>query len=179
MSKKHTQLCLSILFAGVVFGTIFGPSACKPQPEETNLSFETIEQKERADTGQFHEAREPKLMVVSRLEEVDSLNGLVTEEAKGKLQMLDYSQYFVLLVLQGWKPTTGYKVDVDRIIRLGNTVNIYAQFQEPKPGVKKASAITSPYHLMRVRKMGGWGQDITFNLLVDETIVSSISHVIP
>lgn len=162
-----------------MFGIAFGLGACKTKPEETDLPFETFEQKEWAGTDKPYESREPGLIVISRLEEVDSLKGLVNDEAKSKLQALDYSRYFAVLVLQGWKPTTGYKANVKRITRIENTVNIYAQFLEPKPDEEKAPEVTSPYHLVQVQKSGKWGQDITFNLFAGETLVISLSHAIP
>lgn len=183
MLKKHMKNWRSFLSIFILGSVIAGAAsvlgACKSKPEEVTLPFDTIEQKEWAGTGQFYESREPGLIVVSRPEEVENLGGIITEEAKAKLQALDYSNYFVLLILQGWKPTTGYKPNIDRITRLENTVNIYAQFQEPKPDEKKADAVTSPYQLVQVQKGGSWGQGVTFNLIVDEASVVSLSHAIP
>ena len=86
------------------------------QKKGVKLVFETIEQKATSGTGQFYEAREPILIVISRREEAEDLSELITDEAIAKLEMLDFSSYFELLVLQGWKPTSGYSVFVILLI---------------------------------------------------------------
>jgi len=179
-SEKYRPSFWRILIITSVFvGSVTGVSACKPRPNEISLSFEIIEQKDWPGTTQFYELREPGLIIISSLEDMKNLNGMITEEAKAKLQVLDYSNYFALLVLQGLKPTTGYKANVDRIARYEGLVKIFAQFQEPKPDEKKADAVTSPYELIQVHKSGIWGQEVMFNLIVNETTVVSLSHFIP
>ncbi len=152
-------------------------SAC--QPKETNLPFETIEQKEWAGTDHAYEAREPGVMVVAQPEEITALNKWITEDAEAQLQKIDYKVYFVLVVFQGRKPTTGYSIQVDQLTRLEDTVNIKARFSEPKPNEEKSPEVTSPYHLVRVQKVGTWGRNITFNLNAGEVIVVSLSHSVP
>ena len=169
----------SILVLASVLGMLFGLGACNPAPTEATLPFETIEQKELAGTGKPYELREPGLIIISRIDEVNNLNGLITDEAKAKLQAVDYSGYFALLVLQGWKPTMGYKVSIDHIARIENTVNIYAEFLEPEPDKEISPAETSPYHLVKVQKTGNWDQDITFNLFAGERLMISLSRAIP
>lgn len=179
-SEKFRRSFWRILIITSVFvGSVTGVSACKPRPNEISLPFEIIEQKDWPGTNQFYELREPGLIIISSLEDMKNLNGMITEEAKAKLQVLDYSNYFALLVLQGLKPTTGYKANVNRITRLGDTVNIYADFLGPKPDEEKAPEETSPYHLVQVQKSGIWGQEVMFNLIVNETTVVSLSHFIP
>lgn len=177
--RKNLSFYNIILLVSTAFSVTFGLGACNPKPEEIALPFETFEQKEWAGTDKPYESREPNLIIVSRLEEVDNLNGLITDEAKAKLQAVDYSSYFALLVLQGWKPTTGYKASINRITRIENTVNIYAEFLEPEPDKAVSPAVTSPYQLVKVQKAGSWGQDVTFNLIVGEKSLVSLSHVIP
>lgn len=182
MLKTHIPnqyLLFRILFlTSMIFGMAFGLSTCNTKPEETDLPFETIEQKEWAGTGKSYEAREPGLMVISQSEETDNL-GIITDEAVQKLQVLDYGDYFAFVAFQGWKPNGGYSIQVNRVSRIGNSVNIYAQFHEPRPDEEKTDEITSPYHLMIVQKTGNWGQEVTFNLLDGETVVVSLSHFIP
>jgi len=176
LAKNHGHLLWAIIVTGLV-GTALMITSCKPQ--ERDLPFETIEQKEWAGTGQSYEAREPGLMIISRLQDITSLDKLVTDGAMTKLKELDYDNCFVLVVFQGWKPTTGYRVQIDRTTRTGKMINIYTQFLEPKPEEAKADAITSPYHLVQVQKTGEWGQEISFQVIVNETIVSSLAYFIP
>ncbi len=177
--EKRRWLLGIFVLTGVILGMASGLGACKPKPTEVTLPFETIEQKEWAGTDKPYESREPTLIIVSRLEEVDNLNGLISDEAMIKLQALDYDEYFALVAFQGWKPSTGYSIQVNRISRLGNTVNIYTQLHEPTPDEAKADEVTSPYHLVQVQKSGSWGQVITFNLIGGETSIVSLFHTIP
>ncbi len=162
-------LCILVALAGL--------SAC--QPKEVDLPFETIERRDASGTGQVYKDKSPGLIVIATPEEAAILDALVTPEAQVQLQRLDYDAYFVIAVFQGRKPTTGYDIQIERITRLESKVTIQARFLEPKPDAEKAPEETSPYHLVQVQKTGTWGQSITFNLVVDNVVVTSLSHHVP
>jgi hypothetical protein len=111
--------------------------------------------------------------------EIVELDNLVAPTTLEHLHALDLDAHFVLVVFQGWKSTIGYGVRVDRITRRGDTVTVYARFREPKPDEEKGAMVTSPYHLIQIQKVGTWSRDITFNLVVDEAVVASLSRYIP
>ncbi len=163
----------------MVFSAAFGLGACSPKPKEITLPFETIEQNETAGTGITYEDRESSLMVISSPEEAMTLSTWISDNAKEKLQEIDYTQQFVLAVFQGWKPTLGYSVEISRVTQLGDTVNVYVQFHEPGPDVQKADLVTSPYHLVQLQRLESTGRGITFNLLANETVISDFSYVFP
>ena len=179
MIQHFSRFALAIILASIILGLSFGLGACKLKPTEDTLPFETIGQKEWSGTGKPYELREPNLVIISRPEEVDHLNGWITEDARNKLLAVDYSDYFALLVLQGLKPSTDYKVSINRITRIESIVNIYVEFLEPEPNKSVGAMETSPYHLVKVQKTGSWGQEITFNLFAGETFITSLSHAIP
>ncbi len=156
---------------------LLGLSACKPQ--ETNLPFEILEQEERNLTGQVYEAREPGLIIVAQPDEVTEFDDWVTETSKEQLRVMDYNAYFALAVFQGMKPTDGYGVQIERVVRTGDKVTIHTQFQEPSPDQEKNDIVTSPYCLIQVQKVGAWDQNITFNVIADGSVVISTSHSIP
>jgi hypothetical protein len=158
----------------------FELTACKPKSGETALSFETIEQDVYAvDTGKLYDSHEPGMVIISRVEEIDNLDGMVSKAGLKQLQALDYNQYFTLAVFQGKKGSIGYDIQVNRIKRSGNTVNVYAQLNEPPPDIAVGATETSPYHVVKVLKAGSWGQDITFNLFSGDKLVASLVHMIP
>ncbi len=182
----------------LVLLTMFVLSACRPQEtelpaettektevapsrqsQETDLPFETVEQKLKADLGPPYEGREPGLMVIARPEEVANLDDWVTEDAKTQLQMLDYDAHFALAVFQGWKPTDGYSIQVERITRQGDKVTVYVRLQEPQPDREKRDIETSPYHLVQMQKVGAWAGDVTFNVVADGAVITSVTHDIP
>ena len=182
--RKKFLFYNSIMLVSLAFSLAFGLNACKPKSEpkseEIALPFETIEQDVYAgDTGILYDSHEPGMVIISRLEEIDNLDGMVNKAGLRQLQALDYSQYFSLAAFQGKKGSTGYDIQVNHIGRIGNTVNVYAQLHEPPPDKPVGAMETSPYHLVKVQKTGSWGQDITFNLFSGETLVASLSHTIP
>jgi hypothetical protein len=170
MNYKLLQVfCVLFILAGL--------SAC--QPKEIDLHFETIEQRDSFDSRQIQKHQSPGLIVVITPEEAALLSSLVTPTAQEQLQNLNYEAHFVIAVFQGRKPSTGYSVKIERIVREGNKVSIYAQFLEPKPDQAKADIDTLPYHLVRIQKAGKWGQEVTFELIVKGSIVASVSQYIP
>jgi len=145
------------------------------QPKETDLVFETIERQEISG----YQDKKPGLVIIAKQTEVTGLDALVTQEIQSRLQTTNYNAYVVVGVFQGWKPTTRYGVQIERITRRGNVITVHVQLSEPKPSEPTGDLATSPYHLVRVQKIGTWGQTITFNLVAGDVIVTSLSHYIP
>jgi hypothetical protein len=179
--KRNSTLFNKVIILVIMaFSVNFGLSACKPKAQVTALSFETIEQAEWAiGTGKLYEAYEPGMVIISRMDEITNMNGLVTDASIKQLEALDYDQYFALAAFQGWKPGTNYGIRVSRIGRSGNTVNVYAQLHDPKPDEPSGAMVTSPHHLLKVKKTGSWDQNITFNLFSGQKLVASLTHTIP
>jgi hypothetical protein len=148
------NLPLKILSVSIV--TSLTIAACHIMPGESKLFFKTIEQKDWAGIESY-DAREPGIIIISQAEEVENAKGLITEEALQALHEINYDLYFAIIVFQGWKPFLGYSIQINRINRVGNVVNIYSQFHEPKPDMEKNLLVSSPYHLVKLKKTGDWG----------------------
>ncbi len=119
------------------------------------------------------------LIVIARPEDVAELGNKIRVETKAELEVINYSSNFALVVFQGWKPSTGYMVTIDRITRNQETVNVYVLIREPALHEKVNETVISPYHLVKVQKSGEWGGNFTFNLIESKAVVASISHYIP
>lgn len=171
---KIYSRCMLLLYVVI---TIVGVSAC--QPKEIGLPFETIEKRDASGTGQVYEDKQPGLIILAKPEEVANLDALVTPDDQARLRSLNYDTHFVIAAFQGRKPTTGYSIEIERIIRRRNTVTIYALSQGPKPDEAKGDEETSPYHLVGINKVGDWGQQINFDLVVNDAVVASLSQVVP
>ena len=143
------------------------------------MPFQTIEQRDASGSEQAHQDKQPALVVVTTPEEATNLASLVTSEAQTQLKNLNCSAYFVIAVFQGWKPTDGYGVQVERITHLRDKVAVFVRLQEPPPDRKKNDIVTSPYHLVQVQKVGTWARNVTFNVLADGTAIASVSHNVP
>lgn len=143
---------------------LIGVTGCQ---SETLLQFETIEQRDASGTGKEFEGRTPKIFVIANSKATSQLTGLITSEAQAKLQNLNYDDYVVVAVFQGWKGSTGYSVQIEKIAWMTNTVRVYAKLHEPRPDEAKGAMITSPYHLAQVRKIEDWQRTMLFYLIID------------
>ena len=185
-SKVFAAAGLSV--AIIIIGLVMSITACsrgeiEPTPtptrqalNETALIFETIEQENGA--GSKYNTVEPGIMVISSKEDITSLPS-GSDEAIHKLQELDYENFFALIVFQGRKDSGGYDVQIERVAPVETTINVYAQFNEPKPNEVITLVATSPFHLVKIQKTGEWGQEFLFQVIVGDTIVATLNHFIP
>ncbi|WP_330309809.1 MULTISPECIES: protease complex subunit PrcB family protein [unclassified Streptomyces] len=59
---------------------------------------------------------------------------------------VDWSMDWVLFVATGTRPTTGYRVEIRRLVRRGHTIHVYAVETLPTQGAATGSALTHPIH---------------------------------
>jgi len=163
--RSHRWKIFCLLFLIVV---LLG--ACTPQEEE--LPFETIEQ---ADYSPKYEDKEPGLVIIASADETDQLDGWVSPEAMKQLCEIDYESYFAVIVFLGWQPTGHEGIRIERTARQDNAVSIYALVGRPTGETEESS----PYHLVKIQKIGRWGTSINFALVVEGTTIASQSHYIP
>lgn len=145
MAKMH--ILVSLLLGLAIL------TAC--QPSETNLPFETIERADSAGTGEYHKDKEPDLAIIAKAADISVLGNMVSSDAQARLRDLDFDRYFAIAVFQGWRPslpTPRSGVEVQRITKEGSRITIYAQFYEPVEGYEQKTVVTSPYHLVKMRK---------------------------
>jgi len=141
---KTYRYCLWLAIVVILVGI----TACGPR--ETELSFETIE---RSDYGDYS-VREPRVVLVMTRQEVDQLEGLISQAALDQLAELDFQQYFAIAVFRGLQSSSGYDVIIERLVRRNDAITVYAQFWEPSPYWEVLDIETSPYHLVKVHKDG-------------------------
>ena len=115
---------------------------------ETELPFETIE---RSDYGDYS-IREPRVVLVTSQDDIDRLEGLLSQAALEQLAELDFEQYFAIVAFRGTQATSGYDTIIERITRQGDKIVVYVQFWEPSPDYVVLDVVTSPYHLVKVRR---------------------------
>jgi hypothetical protein len=160
----------------VVVVLLLGLTACKPQ--EIELRFETIEQVDGPSaTSKQWAGKEPKLLVIASAQDVEQAKPFVTDEALAALQQMDYTTHFAVLALRGLQGSSHEGFKVEQIGRQGNEILIYAQ-----PGANGPDLVmTSPYHLIKVKKEGQWGGNFTFNLYFGQSraAAASTTHHVP
>jgi hypothetical protein len=155
------------------------PVACSMPIGTVDLNFQSIEKNGTVETANLYEAREPALRIIAQPAEVESLEGLITDDAYQKLLALDFSRYFALAAFSGVRETAGYHIMVNRVSRQGNLVSVYVQLVEPAKNQETPVGRISPYHLVIVQKDGIWGKGITFALIANHALCFSVSHNIP
>ncbi len=159
----------------VVAALLLGLAACKPQ--ETELSFETIEQENNPSSIKRWEDKKPKLLIVTSTQDIEEAKPFVTAGALAALQQMDFTTHFAILAFRGFQGSSHAGFKIDRILRRGNEIALYAQ-----PGSEGPETVErSPYHLVKVDKEGNWNVESTFNLYFNQegSAVTSATHHIP
>jgi hypothetical protein len=90
---------------------------------------------------------------------------------------MDFTTHFAVLAFRGLQGNSHAGFTIERIIRRGNEIVLYAQ-----PGFEGPENVeTSPYRLIKVNKEGNWDADFTFNLHFDKESVtaSPTTHRVP
>jgi hypothetical protein len=156
---------------------VAGPSPTRSVPG-TALPFVTLDRRESTGTGEGYSDRYPALVVITSGEEAGRLDTLVGPGGERALEVLDYTEYVAIAVFQGGKSTLGYGVEIKHITREDDNVWVQAYFTEPEPDDPLPDMVSSPYHLVRVRKSDGWlGPATAFRLVVDGNVVATASEV--
>jgi hypothetical protein len=154
ISASLGPLALAVLVAGLA-----GMTACGSR--EIELPFETIEQGDWA--GHFsplpYAIRETRLVLVTSREETAQLEDWVSPEAMDQLSQLDFARYFAIALFRGPQASSGYDTIIERVARRDGKVVVYAQFWEPSPYYSVLDTVTTPYHVIKVRKDDGVGQE--------------------
>jgi PrcB C-terminal len=144
-----------------------------PTTPEVELAFETIERADIPGTGGEYQGRDPKMSIITRIEEIDALGDTISLSAQDELRKLDFNQYFVIAIFQGLKGTNMYGVDIQQVTKSGNTITIFAHFTERNPELAAAAVNTSPYHVVKVQKDGLQGE-FDFFLNVDGEVILKV-----
>lgn len=147
------------------------------QPQETELTFETIEQKNDPSSTKQWEGKEPKLLVIASAQDIEEARQFVTDEAIAALCKMDFATQFAILAFRGLQGSSHAGFKLERILRRGNEVILYAQ----SGSIGGQPEEMSPYHLVKVKKEGKWDADFIFSLYSDQSgaAVASTTHHVP
>ncbi|HUF38427.1 MAG TPA: protease complex subunit PrcB family protein [Anaerolineales bacterium] len=150
-------------------------AGCLP-PSSTGggLHFTTIEQKnDAAYTGhQQYNALDPGLLVFFDEAAAAAHLDLFSDAARDLVARVDWRTQFVVAVFQGWQNGAGYGVTIERIAVDGTALRVHAVFRTPEePG----GPVTSPYHLVAVRRPLAAVEGLSFELVVGEGVVLTLT----
>jgi hypothetical protein len=146
-----------------------------PAPAAGNLPFTTIEQKDDAAYigQQQYFALDPGLLVFLDAESAAENEDLFSDVAREQLSRVDWRTHFVVAVFQGWQGGVGFGVTVAQVSLVGAGLRIQADFQTQLGD--PSGAVTSPYHLIAVRRPLAPVENLSFELINGETILLTIT----
>ena len=105
------------------------------------------------DRGNEYKKTEPLLMITTQASELPQLESNVLESIHPILNQVNFEKYFLIAVFQGWKDTLGFGVEIQKITLSGKEIMVNAHFITPVPGRGLAAAVSSPHHIVKVRKV--------------------------
>jgi hypothetical protein len=123
------------------------------------------------------EGEEPKLIIIASEQDIQEARPFVTDEALAAIRKMDFTAQFAVLAFRGLQPNSHSGFRVDRVVRQGDEVLLYA-----KPGtLGPLPMVSSPYHLISVKKEGNWDGNFTFHLFFNEdgTPSTPTTHYVP
>lgn len=171
MLKRWGWLCFILI---VIIGT-----GCEGIERPVELSFETLAK----DSFPGNELGDAEITVAATAREGEDLQfnteGIIDDKAGKELLKLDYNLKFVVLALRAPLGSGGFGTTVQRVIRQGNRVRLEAIYIDRHPDAGANDGFSRPFHLVVVDKDGAWGSPITFDLVVDDQIIATTTHMIP
>ena len=165
----------------IVLLTICCTGCTGPTLTSGGLPFSTIEQKsDPAYIGQQqYFALEPGILVFYNEESALAQGDLFSEDARLELKRVNYRTHFVLAVFQGWKPSAGFGVEINQLVAENGGVVVGASFRLPENGAVAGGAVTSPYHLIRVRRPAADLESLPFQLEVAGEVLAVFPNPTP
>lgn len=171
MLKRWGWLCFILI---VIIGT-----GCEGIERPVELSFETF-----AKSGlSGAEAENAEIVIAATVREGEELQyetrGGIVDTVGSELPKIDYNEKFAVLAMRAPLGSGGFGITVQRVIRQGNRVRLEAIYIDRHPDAGANDGFSRPFHLVVVDKDGAWGSPITFDLVVDDQIIATTTHMIP
>ena len=180
MDKQSHYLILTIvmILAGVI--------ACRPKasetpdetaiPQGTELPFETIDRSISISGSLWWEQRAPRLVIVADKEDLTQFERFITvPNSLPQLGEVDFESHFFVAMFLGRQPTTHEGITLEKALRQRDVVSLSVQVG----GSTGKDTVTSPYHLVKVKKEGDWRRRIDFMLYLDGVLTILLPHFIP
>jgi len=160
-SLPERDVMKGYLSPAVILAIVLMMSGCGPPPGE-DVPFETIVKESGGGSNSIRIER-PLLKVAANVEEMAELKALTDQRGHytgtgiewsfdKRLDEVDFSTYLVIAAFQGRKQTHGYEIEIVSVKQRGYQVNVIANFVTPSPGKPVLTEVTSPYHVIKVKK---------------------------
>ena len=150
-----------------------------PAPAAGSLPFTTIERKDDAAYigQQQYNALDPGLLVFLDAASAAENEDLFSQAARELLARVDWRTQFVVAVFRGWQGGSGYGVTVERVALEGMLLRIHVNFETPDDS--PSGAVTSPYHLIAVRRPLAPVEGLSFEIVLADAILLTTTPALP
>jgi len=141
-----------VIFAGILIytNTKLGDGPISPSEDflDQELNFETISK--RGYSG--HDDR--KDYVIKDNTAWNNLWDVVHSRMSPKPDFpnINFNDEMIIAVFQGSHSTGGYSIEITKIIKKENSVEVFVKETTPSPGSMVTQAITQPYHIVKTKK---------------------------
>jgi hypothetical protein len=153
---KKIQLYLVIILIPAVLIPLFLFSCLKSNNGE-KIKFDTIVK------GLYSEQKEKEYFVIK---DKDSLNRLLAKimdsSPDANARNVNFNEEMVIAVFMGEKATGGFSIEVVDVLEQKDYVAILIKTVKPDPGQMVTEAITSPYHIIKLKR---YDMEFLFNIL--------------
>lgn len=122
------------------------------QEQGGQVKFETLG---KAQTSEHQEERN---YVVNNVEQWRELWDKITGPS-GRVPV-DFQGETVLAVFQGQRGSAGYVIEITKIVKVDNSLEVFVTETSPGSSCLTAQVITAPYHIVKIEKFTG---EVRFN----------------
>lgn len=143
--------------------------------EVQEIDFTTLEQ----GTGSYGDGN-PRLFLIQSQAQLDQLWSsyiLGNFINPNPAPQIDFGSKFVLAAFAGQKSTGGYSIDITGLntnAQSGTSdIAVYATLVGPTPGTIVTQALTSPYHVVEVKRQAGFQFEDVYMILTDDLTKST------
>jgi len=160
--KKLNSVFLTILMLILIIPVVFIFQSClKSESGVANgekIGFDTI------SNGQYSKQIEKKYFVISDKAGMDQLVELIkgTGNAEISISDINFPEEMVVGVFIGEKPSGGYDVEVTGVLNQKEYIEFLIKTVEPGPDDIVTEAITSPYHIIKLKSSD---KEFLFNIV--------------
>ena len=147
-------------------------------PQEERLEWQKIAQYDGGDIAPSPDER-PRMTVVTTPEQVAELEPYVYSFVLHEISQIDFSEFLVVAVFQGYHGVLDYSVEVEDLRRNENVITVDARFLSPDPGEVLRPITSSPYLVLKIKKTPDLRGEFTFVLVADGEEIVRQSRVVP
>ena len=114
------------------------------------LCFVTVE---KIRNSKYKE-KDPELFIITKKDDFSQIASFFSDETINKIDQVDFEQYFLATILMGWNALSSPEifVEITSIKMEDQEIQINAHFSYPRPGIGAATAVSSPFHIVKVPK---------------------------